>query len=77
MTLIWKGKITKIFVLSPQGRSKNMPQILTMDTGHSWDAEKKTSGIKEMQPNMVASGISVRHKWWKIMRIQDIQYSRV
>ena len=28
-----------------------------MDTGHSWDPEKKPSGIKDMQPIMVA--------WWK------------
>ena len=27
-----------------------MPQHLTMDTGHSWDPEKKASGIKDMQP---------------------------
>ena len=33
MTLNWKGKITMILVLSPQGRSKNMPQNLTM---HYW-----------------------------------------
>ena len=57
MMLMWKGKITKILVLLPQGRSKNMPQHLTMDTGHSWDQEMKTSGIKDMQPIMVASGI--------------------
>ena len=48
-----------------QGRSSNMPQNLTMDTGHSWDLEKKASGIKDMPPTMVASGILVRHKWWK------------
>ena len=46
-----------------------------MDTGQSWDTEKKASGIKDMQPNMVASGIFVRHKWWTILRIQDIWYS--
>ena len=59
MTLNWKGKITKILVLLPQGRSNNMPQILTMDIGHSWALEKKASGIKDMQPNLVASGIFV------------------
>ena len=32
MTLNWKGQITKILVLLPQGRSKNMPQNSTMDT---------------------------------------------
>ena len=46
-----------------------------MGTGHSWDPEKKASGIKDMQPIMVASGIFVRHKWWTIMRIQDIRCS--
>ena len=45
-------------------------------TGHSWDPEK-ASGIKDMQPTMVASGIFVLHKWWKILRIQDIRSSRV
>ena len=54
-----------------------MHLILTMDTGHSWDLEKKTSGIKDMQPNMVANGILKLHKCWKILRIQDIGYSRV
>ena len=34
-----------------------------MDTGHSWDPEKKASGTKDMQPTLVASGIFVRHKW--------------
>ena len=63
MTLNRKRKITKILVILPQRRTKNMPQILTMDTGHSWDPEKKASGIKDMQPNMIASGIFVRHKW--------------
>ena len=66
MTLNWKGKITKILVLLPQGRSNNMPQNSTMDTGHSWDPEKKASGIKDTQPNMVASGIFVRDRWWTI-----------
>ena len=47
-----------------------------METGHSWDPEKKASGIKDMQPIMVASGILVLHKWWTISRIQDIQYSK-
>ena len=45
--------------------------------GHSWDPEKKASGIKDMQPIMVASGTFVRHKCWTILRIQDIRYSRV
>ena len=40
---------------------------------HSWEPEKKASGIKDMQPIMVASGIFVRHKWWKNLRIQDIR----
>ena len=57
MPLNWKGKITKILLLLPQGRSKNFPQILTMDTGHSWDPEKNASSIEDMQPIMVASGI--------------------
>ena len=35
MTLNWKGKITNILVLLPQGILKNMPQILTMHIGHS------------------------------------------
>ena len=39
-----------------------MPPNFTMDTGHSWDPEKKASGIEDMQPIMVASGIFVRHK---------------
>ena len=46
-------------------------QSLTMDTGHSLDPEKKASGIKDMQPIMVASGIFVRYKWWTILRIQE------
>ena len=62
MTLNWKGKITKILVLLPQGRSNSMPQFSTMDNGHSWALEKKANGIKDMQPNLVASGIFVRHK---------------
>ena len=66
----------KIPVLLLEGRSKNMPQILTMDTRHSWDPEKEASGIKDMPPIMVANGIFVLHKWWKILRIQDIRYSR-
>ena len=37
-----------------------------MDAGRSWDQDKKASGIKDMQPIMVASEIFVRHKWWKI-----------
>ena len=65
MTLIWKRKIKKILVLSPQGRSQNMPQNSTVDTGHSWDPEKKASGIKDMQPNMVF----LRQKMVKILRI--------
>ena len=36
----------------------------------------KANGIRDLQPNMVASGIFVRHKWWNILRIQDIRYSR-
>ena len=47
-----------------------------MDIGHSWDREKKASGIKDMHPNLVASGIFVRHKWWKISRIQDNPVSK-
>ena len=43
----------------------------TKDTGHSWDVEKKASGVKDMQPIMVAKGIFVLHRWWKISRIQD------
>ena len=50
-----KGKITKILVLLPQGRSKSTPQNSTMDIGHSWDPEKRASGIKDMQPKMVAN----------------------
>ena len=53
-----------------------MPQNLTMHIGHSWDLEKKASGIKDMQPKMVANGIFVR-KWWKLLRIEDIRNSRV
>ena len=75
MKLNWKGKITKILVLSPQERSKNMNQNLTVDTG-TWDPEKKASGIKDVQPIEVACGIFVRHKWWTFLRIQDIRYSR-
>ena len=41
-----------------------MTQNLTMDTGQSWDPEKKASGIKDMQPDMVGSEIFVRHKCW-------------
>ena len=51
----------KILVLLLQGRSKSTRQNLTMDTGHSWDLEKKASGIKRMQQIMVASGIFVLH----------------
>ena len=32
---------SKPVVLLPQERSKNMPQKLTMDTGHSWGPEKQ------------------------------------
>ena len=71
-----EGKDNEDSCALTQGRSKNMPQYLTKDTGHSWDPEKKASGIKDMQPMMVASGIFVRHIWWKILRIQDIWYSR-
>ena len=42
-----------------------------MDTGHSWDPEKKASGTEDMPPIMVTSGIFVHHQWWKILRIQD------
>ena len=76
MTLNWKGKITKILVLLPQGRSWNMPQKSTMDTEHSWDPEKKASGVQDMQPIMVASGIFVRQKCWKFLRNQDIRFSK-
>ena len=65
MTLIWKGK------------TKSMPRHLTMDTRHSWDLEKKASGVKDMQPIMVASGIFMFHKWWETSRIPDIRHSKV
>ena len=42
-----------------------------IDTGHSLDPEKKASGIKDMQPIVVASGIFVLHEWWKISTVQD------
>ena len=32
----------KILVLLPQGRSKNMPQNSTMDTGHSWGPREES-----------------------------------
>ena len=41
---------------------KEYAKKITMDTGHSWDPEKTASGIKDMQPIMVASGIFVLHK---------------
>ena len=44
MTLNWTSKITKIVVLIPQGRSKNMRQKLTMDIGHSWEESKWYQG---------------------------------
>ena len=65
---IGKERFTKILVLLPQGSSKTMPQILTMDSGHSWDPEKKASDIKDMLPIMVASGIFVYHKWLEILK---------
>ena len=36
--------------------------------------EKEARGIKDMQPIMVANGIFVCHRWWKISRTQDTQY---
>ena len=40
------------------------------------EPEKKASGIKVMQSNMVANEIFVRHKWWKFSRIPEIRCSR-
>ena len=76
-TLFWTKEEMKILVQLRQGRSKNMPQILMMDTGHSWDPEKKASGIKDIQPIVVASGIFMLHRRWKISRVKDTRYSRV
>ena len=50
------------------------PQDSMTDTGHSWDPENKVSGVKDMQSIVAASGIFVLHRWWRITRIQDIQY---
>ena len=63
----------KILVQLLQGRSKSTPQNSTMDTGHSWDPEKKASDIKD--PIVVADGMFVLHRWWKISRSQDTQFS--
>ena len=41
-TLFWTKEEMKILVLLRQGRSKSMPQILMMDTGHSWDPERES-----------------------------------
>ena len=38
---------------------------------------EESNSMTDMQPIMVASDIFVHHKWWKIYRIQDIQYSRM
>ena len=46
----------KILVLLLQGRSKSNSST---DTWHSWDPEKRASGVKDMQPIMVANGIFV------------------
>ena len=63
--------------LVPQGRSKKMPQILTMDIGHSWALEKKASGIKDMQHEFGGKwDLRVSQNRWKILRIQDIRYSK-
>ena len=69
-----KREEMKILELLLQGRSKSTPQNSTMDTGHSW-LEKRASGIKDMQPIMVANGIFVLHRWWWVSRTQDTQYS--
>ena len=44
----------QILVLLIEGESKSTPQKSTIDTGRSWDLEKKASGIKDLQPTMVA-----------------------
>ena len=56
---------------------KEYASNLTMDTGHFWDLEKEASGINDMQPIMVASGIFVCPKMVDFFIIQDIWYSRV
>ena len=75
-TLKWKRTEMKILVLLLQGRSKSMPLNSTMDTGHSWDQEKKASGINDIQPIIVANVIFVLHRWWKTSKIQDTRHSR-
>ena len=40
--------------------------FFTMDIGHSWGPQRKASGIKDMQPISMASGIFVRHKMLEI-----------
>ena len=65
----------KIFVLFPQGRSKNMPENLPMDTGHSWDLGSKW--YQGYAARYGASGIFVRQKRVDFfLRIHDILYSK-
>ena len=62
--------MTKILVLLYSRKIKDYAS--TFNDGH-WaflGPRKKASGIKDMQPIMVASGIFVHHKWWIFLRIQ-------
>ena len=47
-----------------------------MDTGRSWDPDKKTSGTMTFQQVMKANGIFALRRWWTISRIRDIQHSK-
>ena len=65
-----------MLALSHREESKSTPQDSMTDTGHSWDTEKKASGIKDVQSIVEVNGIFVLHKWWKISRTQDTKYSK-
>ena len=43
------------------------------DIGHSSVLKKKASGTRDMQPSVVAIGISVLHKCWRNSTILDTQ----
>ena len=64
-----RGLKTSVLAFVAQGAVLNL-------LSSTWKRLATRKYIKDMPPNMVASGIFVRHKWWKLLRIQDIRYSR-
>ena len=58
-TLIWTRKEINLRAIPLREESKSTPQVSKTDTGHSWDPEKKASGIKDMQSIVAASGFFV------------------